>query len=192
MFKLAIGIVLIMLNYSIEIGDIVIGIIPDFLGYFVLYLGLKELNGESIYFRKTEKYSVAMAIFSGVMYIVSVVGYLTYISYEMSTVTILNSIYAILMIYIILNMIRGIQDMENSNSVFLNGGKLMMCWKIAAATLLGASVVSLLDIGMGYPALLQIISFSLFFISFIFRILFVAAMAKTYYLYKKVDYGKNI
>ena len=193
MLKLLIGIILILLNYSINIGNIHIELIPDFLGYIVLYMGLKELKGYSVYFQKNQKYAIVMVIFSGVLYVVSFVSYLADIAYELNTTIIIVSfIYVTMMLYIIFNMIKGFLDMERQNNVSLKGSSLMLCLKGNVISLLGMCIFSLLGSWMGYPAIIEMIAFSLNFIFGLLRFVLIAAMARTYYYYKKVDYGKII
>lgn len=63
MKKLFIGLFFVLLSISINIGEISIDLIPDFIGYLLLISGLREFTAESGYFGKAAKLSIIFTVF---------------------------------------------------------------------------------------------------------------------------------
>ena len=52
----------------------VIGLIPDFAGYILMIQGLDELSGESDYIPKARPFAFGMALYTGFLYLVDLLG----------------------------------------------------------------------------------------------------------------------
>ena len=52
MNKIFAGFIFLFLNFNIHFGQGTLALIPDFVGTLLLYLGAKEMAGESPYFVK--------------------------------------------------------------------------------------------------------------------------------------------
>jgi hypothetical protein len=63
------GMVLLFLNFHINIGRSSIGLLPDFLGFIYIVKGAKELSNESEFFKKVNPYARNMTYFTLVLYI---------------------------------------------------------------------------------------------------------------------------
>ena len=62
------GFILIFLDFNLNLGNSTIGLIPDFIGYFVMIGGLDQMVGESTIFTKVRPFVVGMAVYTGILY----------------------------------------------------------------------------------------------------------------------------
>lgn len=74
MIKLAIGMLFVLMNFSIDIGDLSINILPEFVGYFLLLSAVEKLKVKSAYFDKMSGLLFAMTIYKIADYIVSMLN----------------------------------------------------------------------------------------------------------------------
>ena len=136
MYKLLIGILLISVNFSIEIGYITIGLVPDFIGYILIGRALYELEDEAKYFVAAKGPVKIMSIVSILMYIIDLTGAVRYgFLFELLGVAI-GIIYMlvgfaclIMFAYITYLITSGVQEMEGEYNEDMNGDKLMTAWK---------------------------------------------------------------
>lgn len=120
------GLLLTFLNFNITIGENVVGILPDFIGFIMITLGLKELSEESGFFTKTIPFAIGMAGYSALLYVLD----LFVISGNLSWITALLGIAATLVgLYISYSIIQGIFDMERKYNTDLRGDTLFRIWK---------------------------------------------------------------
>lgn len=136
MSNLFIGLLLVFLDFNLNLGNITIGLIPDFLGYIYMVKGLKELARESMNFRKVEPYASGMIIYTGILYVLDLVGFsaLGIISQLLAVIS------ALISLYISYLCVLGVKDMEVMNKQNLNGENLLANWKVMAV----CSVLSLI------------------------------------------------
>ena len=52
-----------------------IGLIPDFLGYIFIRKGVQELREESPCFARLDPWTLGMAVYSGILYLLDLFGY---------------------------------------------------------------------------------------------------------------------
>lgn len=120
------GLLLIFLNFNITIGDSMIGILPDFAGFILIVLGLKELVEESAFFTKAILFAKGMVVYSIILYSLDLFGLARTLSWF---TTFAGIIATIVSLYISYNIIQGILDVEGKYSVDLNGENLLRLWK---------------------------------------------------------------
>lgn len=129
MKNIFIGFLLIFLNFDLNIGSSKIGLIPDFIGYIVMIKGLLEMAEESPLFIKVKPLATLMAAYSGVLYLIDLVG----ISGSLGPLSILLGIASIaISLYISYNIVMGVKDMEEKYNTLLNGNSLKSTWAILA------------------------------------------------------------
>lgn len=76
MENIFIGMLLVFLDFTIKLDSnrIIIGLIPDFIGYILMMKGLKELIATSEEFEKAKQLAYGMAIYTGVLYAMDLFG----------------------------------------------------------------------------------------------------------------------
>lgn len=121
-----VGLLLTFLNFDITIGDSIIGILPNFVGFIMIVSGLKELSKENSFFTKTIPFAKGMVVYSAILYALNLFG----LSGNSSWIIALAGILATITdLYISYNIIQGIFDMEKAYNVDLNGSNLFRIWK---------------------------------------------------------------
>lgn len=131
MKNIFIGFILIFLDFDLNLGSSKIGLIPDFAGYIIMISGLEEMARESALFIKVKPYVTGMAVYTGVLYLLDLVGISTSLGI-LSYVLALTSIAVSL--YISYNIVMGVIDIEGKYNTFLNGSRLKSTWKLLAIT----------------------------------------------------------
>ncbi len=128
MKKIFIGMLLVFLNFDINIGSIKIGLIPSFLGYIYMFNGLSEIKYLSDKFLKTMPYVKVMAIYSVILYAMDLLSISHLIPQPISFILGLAS--TVLSFFISYSIIMGIKDIEILKMQDLNSDKLYSTWKL--------------------------------------------------------------
>jgi len=127
--KIFIGFILAFINFNINIGNSNIGLFPDFIGYILIIVGLEEMVHESTFFIKIKPFVTGMAVYSGFLYFIDLIGAsvlfgaMTYLLAIISTA---------ISLYITYNIVMGVIDMEGKYNTYLNGENLKSTWKLLA------------------------------------------------------------
>lgn len=174
MKNIFIGFILIFLDFSLNIGNSQIGLIPDFVGYIVMISGLEEMAVESTLFIKVKPYVTGMALYSGLLYVLDLIGvYVTLgiLSYVLALISIALSL------YISYNIVMGVIDMEGKYNTILNGDSLKSTWTLLAVF----NILTFVSLLIPPIALICII------VTFIIAICFLVAFNNSKNLYYKLD-----
>ena len=130
MQKIFIGMILIFLNFDINLGNCKIGLIPDFVGYIYMYKGAIELFEFSDKFQQITPYIKGMAIYSGLCYAVDLFGILSNIDpLVVYSLGFISTVFSLLISY---KIIHAIKDIEIRAGHDLNSIQLYSTWKILA------------------------------------------------------------
>ena len=161
MRKLFYGFLLMFLSFDLSFNGHGLDVLPDFVGYFLLIRGMKEMAPESGLFRNARPFAVGMMVYSAILW----VGDLLAVTGEGCLSQIMDLIAMIVALYIAWVLIRAVQETEASRIAELNSGKLLACWKGLAAIQVAAQVLGLminlanLGVLIGLIALLGLAAF---------------------------------
>jgi hypothetical protein len=170
MRNIFIGFILVFLDFNLDLGNLRIGLIPDFIGYYIMIKGLEEMVGESELFIKIKPIVAGMAVYSGILYSLDLIG----VSVSLGALTyVLAFTSSVISLYISYNIVMGVMDMEVKHNTTLNGDSLKSTWKLLAAFNI-LSYVSLLF----PPAALTFI-----ILAFVISIVFLVGFNKSKNLY---------
>lgn len=134
MLKIFIGFLVVILDLDIGGFDVA----ADFIGYTLIYLGLKEYLGV-ISFGKARTVTVIMLIKSLAYTVVSI--FATEINIVFSIVTsVLNIPFAILFIYLLYLIVKGLRELELQRELDLNSTKMFKLHKVFAVIQVISSV----------------------------------------------------
>jgi hypothetical protein len=123
------GFILIFLDFNLNLGNSQIGLIPDFVGYIIMISGLVEMGRESELFIKVKPYASGMAIYTGILYLLDLLGIsssLGVLSYVLALTSIAVSL------YISYNIVMGVIDIERKYNTLFNGSRLKSTWNLLA------------------------------------------------------------
>lgn len=126
MTKIFIGLLFIFFNYSIEINGMVIGLIPSFVGYILIFIGINEVSYLSEYFQRTKPFVIGMFLYSVILYLMDLtLGN----SQNLSVPMLFVGIAALIAFYYITYLIiAGIREVEGKHQCELNGLVLYRRW----------------------------------------------------------------
>jgi len=130
MKDILIGMLLVFLNFNLDLDSSRIGLIPTFLGYIFMVRGLSELTGRSNRFSHVMPFAKGMIVYSAVCYLLDLFGITStlggLISFALGLIT------TIISLYISHGIIMGIKDIETMNAKNLNSEQLYSTWKLLA------------------------------------------------------------
>jgi hypothetical protein len=179
MKNILIGFLLIFLDFNLNLGSSQIGLIPDFAGYIIMINGLAEMAGESPLFLKVKPYATGMAVYTGILYLMNLIG----ISASLGALSYILAVAStIISLYISYCVVTGIKEMEEKYSVFLNGGSLKSTWTLLAVFNIAAFV----------SLLIQPLAVICIIAAFIVAICFLVAFSKSKNLYDEMKARSGI
>ena len=126
------GMLLVFLNFHLNINSSKIGLIPDFLGYYYILKGLTELDGLSGHFSVAAPYTRGMIAFSSLCYAMDLFGISSLIVVGIPLIFVLGVTSSIISLVISYNIILGIKDIEIFRGQALNSRRLHSAWKLMA------------------------------------------------------------
>lgn len=175
MRNIFVGLLFIFLDFNLTIDQVIIGLIPDFIGYYILRKGLIELSflGESVRFEKIKPMATFMIYFTSILYIFDLLGFTQSLGIAQRLIGLISlSIY----FWILYQIILGIMDMQEKYLLDLNGKRLLKLWKIMALL----NVISFILIQFYF-----IISIA--FLNFVATICFLIVLNQTRSIYYTLD-----
>lgn len=131
MNNIFIGMLLIFLDFNLNLGSSTIELLPDFIGFILIHNGVKEVLEESGWFNKILPFIRGMAIYTGILYAFDLLGITSNLSAQYGTILflLLGFIGLIITHYINYTIIQGIKDMERNHNWDLNSETLFSSWK---------------------------------------------------------------
>ena len=116
-----------------------IDILPNFVGYFLIYLGLRELTGRSPRFETAKTLSLILLAATVVINVFSIAGY----SFNTAVLTVANLALVVVSLWLMYLINKGLGDIETGENVALNSQKLLKIWKFQVAATVLATVFSI-------------------------------------------------
>ena len=138
MDKLFWGFFFLILNFNLNFNGAALGLLPDWVGFLLLYLGCGRLLEESELFRKPRPFCVGLSIYTGVLWLMGLLG----ISTDLGILSwILGLVAVCLNLYTSMLIVDAITNVEMRRNYDLCAAHLRKVWKVlavctAAATLL--------------------------------------------------------
>lgn len=128
MKKIFVGFLFVFLNFNLTLDNThVINMLPDFVGYLLLYMGTRELLEESPRYTAAGPWLLGLTVYGIASWLINLLGV------DGGWVTsLLTLIAAGVTYYATWLVIKGFQDIENNNSVGIAAAESMRSWKICA------------------------------------------------------------
>ena len=120
------GFFFIYLNFNLTLNGFKLNLLPDFVGYLLLYQATGTLAGESGRFQKLRPFSVAMAVYTGILWVGELLG----VTGENWQGILLDTAALVVSLYISWNVVQAILEMEESRSADLNGRAVRRDWLV--------------------------------------------------------------
>lgn len=132
MNKIFIGLFFVFIDVNITLGNSAISMIPDFIGYILIYFGLKQMEEESYWFGRTKSLVIVMFIYSTFGFFSDLTGLIPTVVSGKIAVVLIGYLSTIAGLYIAWSIIKGIQDMETEKEHNFFGRRSMASWKMIA------------------------------------------------------------
>lgn len=167
MNKLFWGFFFVFFYFNLNFGIIHIALIPSFVGYLLFYFGLSEVEKETPRFGKRKPFCIAMAVYTGILWLFDAIG----LSAGIPPVLFLVLSFAAIIFsyYISFGIVWGISDIEASGRYAVLGAeRLKTAWLImvifdAVGSLCNMVQLSLLGLLCSIGMLVCLICFLCFF-----------------------------
>lgn len=153
MKKIALAFIFITLELYIRIGNSVVHLIPEFVGYILFYIGCREMRDYSESFSKVMPASLAMSVVYGVSFVMDLIAVSASLGFFG---VLLGFVLTGIFYYITYQIIMGITEIEYARQCFLNSDMLMKMWRallfidIASSLLIWIPFVNFLVIPMTF------------------------------------------
>ena len=113
MSKIFVGLLLVFLDINFTFNTTTIGLLPDFIGYFILIGGLAEMAAVNSHFGKARPFAIAMAIYTLILYILDLIGLSAALGYA---ATILGLLSTLISLYLSYHIVRGVMEIEDAQA----------------------------------------------------------------------------
>lgn len=120
------GFLLTFLDFNFTADTVIIGLLPDFIGYFLIAKGLSSLGNRSQFFTKAQPLANGMIVYSAILYVLDLFGISGSLGLLGAILGVISTIVGLCISYYI---IQGILDLERFYSVDLNGQTLYSIWR---------------------------------------------------------------
>ncbi len=150
MNKLFWGLFFLYLDFNLNLGEMTLGLLPDFVGYFLLVQGFEELAGESPWFSRGKPFALGMTVYSAVLYVMNLMAARVSDSVVIWLMTL--AVVAV-QLYIGYCLVKGIMDMEQRRDWSLEGQQLWGLWMAMAVVSVMGTLLMIVPLVGGLAAL---------------------------------------
>ena len=137
------GFFLVFLNFNLHINEASLQLLPDWLGFILLFLGCCELLKESDMFQKPRPFCVGLAVYTGLLWLMDLIG----ISADLGVVSwILGLAATFLNLYTSMLIIDALTNVEMRRNYDLCVAHLRKVWKVLAVTTVAAHLLLIVPV----------------------------------------------
>lgn len=131
MTRIFTGFLFIFLDFTLNLGQVRLELIPDFIGYIIMLNGLRGMSSESRAFIKARPFAVFMAFYTGIVWLFDLLG--SAVSYGPLSF-ILGIVSIIISFYISGKIVAGVMEMEQHYCADFNGKSLNTAFIVLVIT----------------------------------------------------------
>ena len=125
MKKIFWGFFFVFINFNLTLNGHTVNLLPDFVGYILLYQAAGELAGESGRFKTLRPFAAAMAVYTGILWVGALLGATGGDSW---LDTILGLVATVLSLIVSWNAIQAVLEIESARGADLNGASVRTAW----------------------------------------------------------------
>ena len=135
------GFFFLFLNFNLTFNGASLNLLPDWIGYILLYLGCGQLLSESEMFQKPRPFCVALSVYAGVLWLMDLLG----IGANFFVVSwILGFAATCLDLYTSMLVVDAITNVEMHRNYDLCAAHLRKVWKVLAVCTIAAYILTIL------------------------------------------------
>lgn len=132
MNKILIGLFFVFIDVNVSLGNMTVSLIPDFIGYIFLFLGLKQMQEENYWFARTKSLAVVMLLYSAFSFCADLFGFKPGVLSGKLVVIFLGYLSTIASLYVAWSIIRGLKEMEEEKNYNFFSKRSKASWKMIA------------------------------------------------------------
>lgn len=121
------GLFFVALDFNLTLGSATFGLLPDFVGWYLLMKGMEALAEESGHFEKGRHWAFGLMLLNLILYVADLLNLSSGAAVGM---WLLGMVGFCVGMYVLYRMIAGIRQMEESHSWDLQSEKLRTMWLI--------------------------------------------------------------
>ena len=144
------GLFFVALNFEVQLGTARFGLLPDFLGWYLMMKGMENLAREDRRFDRGRHWAFGLMLLSAVLYIGDLLNPDAMAAVGLWALKLAGICVGL---FVIRNMIAGIRQMESDQAKDLNGQKLHSMWMIHAVMAVIAHLFSWMPLVGDFAAL---------------------------------------
>ena len=166
------GLLLVFLDFSLTLKEFSIDLLPDVAGYLLLFIGAGRMQDESRCFSRMRPVAIVLALFDFVMFVFGPIYAGTWI--QLLPSLLINLITTILYLYMLWQLVRGIQDIETRSLYPLGAQELRTTFFV----ILGLTIISLFAaniLALLSPLFLLLLIVAIFVVLVLFLVLVLRA-----------------
>lgn len=143
MNKLFWGFFFLFLNFNLNFNGASLQLLPDWVGFILLYLACGELLGESEMFQKPRPFCAGLAIYTGILWLMELLG----IGANLGILSwILGLAATCLNLYISMLIVDAVANVEMRRNYDLCSAHLRRVWKVVAVATIAANVLLIVPV----------------------------------------------
>lgn len=169
MQSIFVGLIFLFFNFTLNLNNHVLNLMPAFVGYLLINIGAKSLENTAPVFKKILTVCIVLAALGVVSFVLDLLG----LSYLGILSSILSLVFLAGNIYITFYITQGVLDIESTKVVNLQGAELRNIWKIS-------TIVSCFNFVCSF--IIPILLLFTMFVSLIISIIFMVRFYRTYKL----------
>lgn len=127
MNKLFTAFLLIYLDIDLHFGGSTLGLLPDFVGYIIMFKGLHELREDNPKFEKLHPLVTVLGVYTGVIYIMDLFGVFAEMRWLLFILGLAALALSAVVVYSIILCVQGIESARHSD---YSTGVLIKAWRI--------------------------------------------------------------
>ena len=137
------GFFFLFLNFHLNFNGASLGLLPDWVGYILLYLGCSALENESKLFQKPRPFCVGLGIYTGVLWLMDLLG----IGADLGILSwILGLVAVCLNLYTSMLVVDAIANLEMHRNYDLCAAHLKNVWKVLAVCTVAAQLLAVFPV----------------------------------------------
>lgn len=143
MNKLFWGFFFLFLNFSVNMDVSSLQLLPDWVGFILLYAACNELESESDMFQKPRPFCLGLAVYTGILWLLDLMG----IGANLGIVSwILALVATCLNLYVSMLIIDALTNVEMRRNYDLCTTHLRKVWKVLAVATIAANVLLIVPV----------------------------------------------
>ena len=143
MDKLFWGFFFLFLNFNVNMDASSLELLPNWVGFLLLYAACNELEAESEMFQKPRPFCLGLAVYSGILWLMDLLG----IGADLGIVSwILGLVATCLNLYVSMLIIDALTNVEMRRNYDLCVAHLRKVWKVQAVATIAANVLLIVPV----------------------------------------------